>query len=102
MFRYVFGKLMFGLDCDVQSGLKVFKREILSYVEISSTPWTFDLQFLHRARSLGYAIGSLDIEFSERHGGVVKLNFFQSILEIGSQAMKLRLTAFIATNLNKR
>lgn len=92
-FRYVFGKLIFGLDCDVQSGLKVFKKEILVYLEISPTPWTFDLQFLHKSRNIGCTIGSLDIEFSERHGGIVKLKFFRSIFEIGLQALKLKLSA---------
>lgn len=92
VFRYCFGKVLFNLDCDVQSGLKVFKREILDYVEIVSTPWTFDLQFLHKARNLGYTIGSFDIEFVERHGGYVKLNFIPSVIEIGSQAIKLKAT----------
>lgn len=92
MFRYVFGKVIFGLDCDVQSGLKVFKKEVLAYIEISSTPWTFDLQFLHKARNLGYTIGSFDIEFFERQGGNVKLNFLRSVFEIGLQAFKLKLT----------
>jgi cellulose synthase/poly-beta-1,6-N-acetylglucosamine synthase-like glycosyltransferase len=95
IFRYFFGKLLFDFDCDVQSGLKVFKKEISDHIEIISTPWTFDLQFLHKARNLGYTIESFDIEFAERQSGKIKLDFFPSIFEIGSQALKLKLTPLL-------
>ena len=66
-FRLI-NKSIFNLNFDVQSGLKVFRREVWesSAYKINS-PWTFDLEFLRRSRDLGFKIGSVDIEFSKRN-----------------------------------
>lgn len=90
-FRFIFVKFLFNLDCDAQSGLKVFKKEILNRVKVTPTPWTFDLQFLYKAQGIGYVIDNFDIEFTERQSGDVKLKLLSSIFEIGIQALHLRL-----------
>jgi len=96
-FRYLFGKILFNFDCDVQSGLKIFKKEVINHIEITATPWTFDLQFLYKARDLAYTIGNFDIEFFERSSCSIKLNFLPTVFEVGSQACKLKLTSFPPT-----
>jgi len=91
VFRTVFGKLLHNLDCDVQSGLKVFKKEIVERISIKPTRWTFDLEFLLKARGAGYVIDTTEIVFEERISGDTKINVIQAVYEIGSNALKLKL-----------
>lgn len=89
-FAFVFGRLLHGLRCDVQSGLKVFKKEIFSVISLHPTPWTFDLEFLTQARDAGYAIASVPIDFKPRKSGESKVNLLSTSYEIGSAAVKLK------------
>lgn len=89
-FKAVFSQFLHSLDCDVQSGLKVFRRKILHDVKLDPTPWTFDLEFLLAARNYGYVIGTVDIAFAERMDGESKIRFIRAIWEIGWNALKLR------------
>jgi glycosyltransferase involved in cell wall biosynthesis/cellulose synthase/poly-beta-1,6-N-acetylglucosamine synthase-like glycosyltransferase/O-antigen/teichoic acid export membrane protein len=89
-FKAVFSEFLHGLNCDVQSGLKVFRRKILHDVKLDPTPWTFDLEFLLAARNYGYVIGTVDITFSERTDGESKIHFLKAIWEIGWNALQLR------------
>lgn len=90
-FALIFGWLLHGLDCDVQSGLKVFKRQITREIKSNPSPWTFDLEFLISARNAGYKIDSFDINFDERTYGESKVNILKTSLEIGYNAMKIKL-----------
>lgn len=90
-FMFVFGKLLHGFDCDVQSGLKVFKKEILMRIDLNPTPWTFDLEFLIKATHADYKINTIDIVFEKRFSGNSKLPILKSIYEIGIGAVKLKL-----------
>lgn len=93
-FRTMFGKMLFGLNHDIQSGLKVFKRDVLKVVRfVPSSPWTFDLEFLHRAQEAGFTIGSHDITFEKRVEGKSKVNLLNTVYEIGSRAVGLKLTS---------
>lgn len=92
-FRVIFGKVLFGLDCDVQSGLKVFKKKILKSVRLSPSKWGFDFEFLFKASKQGYAIQSHNIEFSERFAGESKIQPVFSSIELGRAAFMLRLTS---------
>ncbi len=89
-FRFIFGKNLHNLDVDVQSGLKVFKREIIERITLSPSPWTFDLEFLVKARNSGYLINSYDIEFTERTSGKSKVNLLRTTFEIASRAVILK------------
>lgn len=89
-FLFIFGKFLHKLDCDVQSGLKVFRKEVLNSVTLSPSNWTFDLEFLVKAKKLGYKIASVDIEFLERAHGQSKVNILITSLEIGWHALKLK------------
>ena len=68
----VFTKLLYGFDVDVQSGLKVFKRNVVRHITVSPGTKNFDLEFLVRAESAGYVIDSVDVTFQSRTAGTVK------------------------------
>ena len=89
-FHYFFTKKLHNLDHDAQSGMKVFKREVLDRVVISPSPWSFDLEFLLRARDSGYRIASHDIVFQKRSSGKAKIKLVQAIPEIGLSSLKLK------------
>ena len=90
-FRTVFGRLIFGLGTDIQSGLKIFKKEV--WTDISYIPqagWAFDLEFLYKAKALGFTIASFDITFTGRERGESKVEIAKAIWEIGTNALKTR------------
>lgn len=88
---FIFGRAILGFKCDVQSGLKVFRREIIEHLKESDiTPWTLDMPLLHTARELGYNIGCVDINFKKRSNGKSKLRFASSAAEIGLAAMRTK------------
>ncbi len=91
-YSLIFNKYILKLDYDVQSGLKVFRKEIMDFIDLHPTPWTFDMEFLTKARYIGYRIGSRDIVFEKRTSGKSKVGVLRSSLEIGLSAIKLRLT----------
>ena len=91
-FKHVFGKMLFGLSTDIQSGLKAFSRQTYKTVAfVPSSPWTFDLEFLHRATSAGYKIKNINITFSERLSGTSKIKVARTIGEIGLNALNVRM-----------
>ncbi|RJR15151.1 glycosyltransferase [Candidatus Microgenomates bacterium] len=91
-FEHFFGRILHGLNCDVQSGLKVFKKEILKKVVLTPSAWTFDLEFLVKARRAGYRIDTVAIPFRKRTQGKSKVSFIKATIEIGTNALKLKLT----------
>lgn len=91
-FRIFFGTVLFGLSTDIQSGLKVFRREVVQTVQFDpSSGWAFDLEFLHRAREAGYKITDVAITFEERENGNSHVKILKTIYEIGGNALTLRL-----------
>lgn len=87
-FQWFFGKVLHGLECDVQSGLKIFKREIITHVSAQDiTPWTLDIPLLTTALNLGFTIGEVSITFNKRNKGESKIKVFSSIREIGGHAL---------------
>lgn len=91
-FRLGFGKVLFGLNHDIQAGLKVFKKEVIDEIYFTpSSSWTFDLEFLHKAREAGFVIADHDITFSERKRGDSKIGLTKAVYEIGTSAVALKL-----------
>ena len=87
----IFEKMLLGFDCDTQSGLKIFKREIIeSLNEKDVTPWTLDMPLLTAAQGLGYDIGSIDIKFTERKNGQSKVDLVKTAAEIAQSTVKLK------------
>ena len=89
-YNLLFNKFLHNFDFDVQSGLKVFRKEIIERLEINPSPWTFDLEFLKKSVDAGYHIDSIDIDFTKRIYGKSKINFIKSSWEIGMNALRLK------------
>ncbi len=91
-FKNVFSNLFFDINADVQSGLKVFRREVIETISYrAKSAWTFDLEFLKRAKEAGFTIGSHDIEFKKRNAGKSKLNVGKVSVELFLNALLLKL-----------
>lgn len=93
LYSFVFGKLIHHLNCDVQSGLKVFRKEILERFSLTPTEWTFDLEFLIKARNAGYQYESVPIYYGPRVWGNSKLNLLAATWEMAKIALKMKLFA---------
>lgn len=89
-FAYIFGKKVLGLNVDVQSGLKVFKRDVLHAIKLNPSKWGFDYEFLFKAQRLGWKIGQVPIKFSTRTKGTSNINLFSNAFEMAWGAVKLR------------
>lgn len=89
-YMYVFGKLLHNLNVDVQSGLKVFRRDILTQITLAPGSWSFDTEFLIKARQAGFRITSVPITFHPRHAGKAKINLLKASFEIGKSSLVLR------------
>jgi len=95
-FRYFFGKKLFGINYDIQAGLKVFKREVAQTISFyPSSQWTFDLEFLYKAKEAGFKIAGHDITFHKRAGGNSKVGILKTTYDIGTSAVGLRLTPLV-------
>jgi cellulose synthase/poly-beta-1,6-N-acetylglucosamine synthase-like glycosyltransferase len=89
---FLFGRMLLGIDTDVQSGLKVFRKSILTQVDKKQvTPWSLDLPLLHAALDLGFSIGEVEIDFAKRTAGKSNLKILGSMLQIGKGAVQLKL-----------
>ncbi len=87
-FSRFFAQVLHGLKYDVQSGLKVFKREIFERITVDPGPWSFDLEFLIKAKQAGYGIEEYEIDFRKRDDQA-KISLLSASFEIGLSAIKL-------------
>ena len=84
---------LFGFDYDVQSGLKLFRVEVLEHMNFDFVgPWTFDIAFLFQAIQSENTIRSVDIKFARRVYGSSKVNFLKVGSEILAYAIKIKFT----------
>ena len=72
LYTFIFGKMLLGLSVDVQSGLKVFNKQVLHNLRLNPTPWGFDYEFLYKAKRMRWQIGQVDTVFNERIYGTDK------------------------------
>ncbi|MBU4016219.1 glycosyltransferase family 2 protein [Patescibacteria group bacterium] len=91
LYTFIFGKMLLGLSVDVQSGLKVFNKQVLRNLHLNPTPWGFDYEFLYKAKRMRWQIGQVDIVFNERLYGFSNINYMHTGLELAYGAVKLRL-----------
>lgn len=82
VYNLVFTKALFGIDYDTQSGLKVFRRDVMRGMRLSPSPWSFDLEFIVQCLLRHYRIVSHDIEFAGRHSGEAKLSVVTATAEL--------------------
>lgn len=93
--RFVFGRLLLGLSCDVQSGLKLFHRDVMDNLDISLVKaWAIDMPLLHTARELGHKVGIVEINFIPRVIGLskCKAEIGRAIREIAIGAVRVKLS----------
>lgn len=89
---FIFERILHGFNVDTQSGLKIFRKEVIENLrEEDVTEWTLDLPLLIKAKELGYRIGSIDIDFEKRKYGTSKLKIFKASLEIAKASLKLKI-----------
>ncbi len=88
-FHLFFTRFLHKIDCDTQSGLKVFRKEILSRFSLNPAPWAFDLEFLIKAQNAGYKIDTVNIVFEKRQSGNSKLRVMNGSYQIGKSALAL-------------
>ena len=91
VFKFLFLRLLHGLSYDVQSGLKVFKRECIEGIAFTSSGWTFDLEFLLRVREKGARVASVPIVFGKRHEGESKISLLAASFQIAKNAVEMKL-----------
>ncbi|MBL8159416.1 glycosyltransferase family 2 protein [Candidatus Saccharibacteria bacterium] len=89
VYNFFFTKLLFGIDYDTQSGLKVFRREIMQDMQLHPSPWSFDLEFIVECLLRGYRVVSHEVEFASRHSGKAKLSVFTATLELIKATLQL-------------
>jgi len=91
IFKFVFGRVLHGIGCDVQSGLKVFRRQVFGTVKfIPKSQWSFDLEFLVMAKNAGFSMGEMDIVFEKRQAGESKVSFIKNGWDLATNALALK------------
>ena len=89
-FTSLFGRLLLGIPAsDIQTGEKVFRREVIDSISITSKSWGFDIEFLYKAKEKGYKIAEIPIAFSQRAGGATKVNVLYTIYDLALTSFKL-------------
>ena len=94
LYKYLFGTLLLGIQADIQSGLKLFRREYLSEIRHDTGPWGLDYVLLFHAKNRGAKIVSYDIYFDERTYGESNVHIAKTGLELMVGALKLRIRYF--------
>jgi outer membrane biosynthesis protein TonB len=90
VFHFLMARMLFGIDYDTQSGLKLFRKRVLDGMELKPSAWTFDLEFLIRSLEKNYTILSFAIPFGERFSGEAKINPFTAAYVMSKSSIKLR------------
>jgi glycosyltransferase involved in cell wall biosynthesis len=89
-FNTIFAQWLFGIKYDTQSGLKLFKKEVLDSISVSPSPWSFDLEFIVRSLEAGFKMASHQIPFHERYSGEPKISVIKGTIELSIASIKLR------------
>jgi dolichol-phosphate mannosyltransferase len=91
VYNLLFVRLLFGIDFDTQSGLKLFRKSVLSNFTMAPSPWSFDLEFLVRSLENSFRIISHEIIFVKRVAGDTKVKLLSTTLELAQASIRLRL-----------
>jgi cellulose synthase/poly-beta-1,6-N-acetylglucosamine synthase-like glycosyltransferase len=87
--------MLFGINTDMQSGLKIFRRTIYNGLIAYSGEWSFDLYLVTHAVFNGYKLANVPIDFQERHGGVSKVVPLKVGVELLRAALQLKIAWII-------
>jgi glycosyltransferase involved in cell wall biosynthesis len=96
-YRKVLGKgfrlltlILFRINFDTQSGLKVMKKEVAKKIDIKTKSWAWDVELIAKAKKNGFKIKTHEIEFKTRETGESKINPLKSSFEMFFDLLKLR------------
>jgi glycosyltransferase involved in cell wall biosynthesis len=88
---FFYCKLLFGLTCDVQAGLKLFPKSLIDEIRLEYvSPWTLDLSLVYAAKRHGYTIGEVPVTFLPRSSGNSKVSILRSFYEHTISSLKVR------------
>jgi glycosyltransferase involved in cell wall biosynthesis len=59
-FSRIYLRILFGIECDTQTGIKLFKKEALP--EWEENGWLFDVEILWKAQQRGHRIREVPVE----------------------------------------
>ncbi|MBP9720563.1 MAG: glycosyltransferase [Bacteroides sp.] len=89
---FILGKLLFNLPHDIQSGLKIFRKEIALHIDPRFVgPWSFDIPLLFTAKETGFTIAAVPITFEHRENGESKIKMSSVAVELVTKALSLKL-----------
>lgn len=91
-FRAAFSVGMFGIDTDMQSGMKVFYREVYEQVTLRPSAWSIDIDLLTQAAHKGFAIANVAIPYHQRLGGESKVSPMKVGAELILASFRLKAT----------
>ena len=91
-YRTLFTKYLFGIDTDMQSGIKVFYRTLYEAIDLEPGPWSFDIDLVSQAALRGFTIANVPITFSSRVAGTSKVQPLRVGAELALHALRVRLT----------
>lgn len=92
LFRKVPGSVFRKHNIDIQSGQKVFRKEVIErLMPDPKHPWAFDKEFLLGAVHAGYQLRSYNITYAKRKAGEIKSRWRHVAKQLGTSAVNLRI-----------
>jgi dolichol-phosphate mannosyltransferase len=84
--------ILFGIDHDTQSGLKVFRRKVYKNVPTNPGRWSFELYLVVQAVQSGYLIANMPVVPNQRHTGTSKVHPVAVGMELMIEVFRLKLS----------
>jgi cellulose synthase/poly-beta-1,6-N-acetylglucosamine synthase-like glycosyltransferase len=84
--------IVFRLDTDMQSGMKVFHRKVYDEMEGEPGKWNLDLHLIIQAIHKGYKIANVPIIYAQRQAGESKVIPLAVAIELLMTVLMLKLT----------
>lgn len=84
--------MLFGIDNDVQSGLKVFRRKVYTHVPTNPGRWSFELYLVIQALHNGYLVTNMPVVPNQRYAGRSKVRPLATGMELMIEAFRLKLS----------
>ena len=83
---------LFGVNTDMQSGLKLFRRVVYNHCDAAGSGWSFDLHLIANALENGFSVANVPIKYCQREAGASKVSPARVALELLQEALQLRIT----------
>lgn len=89
LFNIVFRFLYFSKFKDATNAFKAYRREVLDSMKISSNGFSITIETVIKAMIKGYKITDVPVSWSNRTGGLPKMNFLKEGVYYGELLFKL-------------